>query len=796
MITLVVTLSLLGAPEEVDQNRIDFFEKKIRPLLVEHCYRCHSARAKKVRGDLRLDTRSGWQKGGTRGAALVPGKPDESLLIQAIRYEDPDLEMPPAGKLSKEEIALLTEWVQRGAPDPRTGAAPPPAQEIDIEKGRDFWSFRSPRRPVVPEVRDAGWPQSDIDRFILARMEKSGLTPTTDASAETLVRRAYFDLVGLPSPAPEVARFAQTPTRVEFARLIDRLLASPRYGERWGRHWLDVARFAESSGGGRSFMYKNAWRYRDYVIAAFNSDKPYDHFIREQVAGDLLPAASPEERDEHLTATAFLALGPTNYELQDKELLRMEVIDEQISTVGRAFLGLTLGCARCHDHKFDPIPTSDYYALAGIFRSTKSLRPGNVSGYVERQLYTSAAHREALDSYAAKLSDTEKRLNEAKEKHRILKEKAGKTAREKPTEVDDAGALEAVEKTVERLAGEIKELNAHAPEPAPMTMSVDEDKEPRDWYIHLRGGVRDRGPGVRRGFLQVVSSPKRPALPVIPPGQSGRLQLAHWIADPDNPLTARVAVNRIWQHLLGTGLVRTPDNFGLKGEVPSHPELLDHLALRLIERRWSIKAIIREIMLSRVYQLSTRSSTAADPGNRLLSRANRKRLDAECIRDALLVVSGKLNPKAGGPTIRKFSLYDMGYKFDTTRRSVYVPAFRNAPLEILQVFDRANPNVVTGKRSESTLPTQALYLMNSPFVQDRARDAARLLLAETRDQPELRLDIAYLRALGRRPTAGERDIALLHLEATSNAPSDAADLEAWTMLFHALFASLDFRYLN
>ena len=788
---------------------------------------------------------------------------------------------------------------------------------IDLGKGREFWSFRPVAVQPVPVLGQAG-DLGEIDRFILARLAKEGLEPVGLAKPEVLLRRLFFDLTGLPpSPGQLDGYLADTSPEV-YARLVDRLLATPQFGEHWGRHWLDVARYAESSGGGRSLMFKDAWRFRDYVIDAVNRDKPFDQFVREQIGGDLLPAASREQRNEQLIAVGFLALGPHNYELQDKELLRMEVVDEQIETVGRAFLGMTLGCARCHDHKFDPIPTDDYYALAGIFRSTQSLVPGNVSGWVARELELKPGLQKVIQEHTADTKAAANALKTAKKKLSELEASSGKAgifmdnsqaekigdwmkstsnkpffgdnyihdkgegkgqkkviftaelpeageyevrfgytpgtnrAQQAPVAIEHADGsatiiinqrekppiknnfialgrfrfaagkavvsisndntrdvviadavvfLPVVERDndpeieqrlaklrggVDRLAKRVESLKKTKPTDLPLAMSVREQKEPGDWHVHIRGGIRSKGPVVQRGFLKVASNGK----PSIPSGQSGRLQLADWIASRDNPLTSRVMVNRIWHHLLGHGLVRTPNNFGTTGELPSHAGLLDWLALRFVDDGWSVKKMIRRIVMSRAYRRASTGESvgqADDPENRLLWRANRKRLSAEAIRDSILVMSGQLDSQQGGYTIRKFSQYDLGYEFDTVRRSVYVPLFRNTLLELFEVFDIANPNVSTGRRSETTLPTQALYMMNSPFVNAEAKRAGEHIAGL--DAPDAdRVRLVYRLALGREPRADEAGLALEFVGQT--------EAGAWAALAHSLFASVDFRTLD
>jgi len=779
----------------------EFFEKKIRPVLVEHCYSCHAADAKNIRGGFVLDTRDGIRKGGESGPALTAGKPEESLLLDAIRYES--FEMPPKGRLPDSVIADFEKWIRMGAPDPRDGPAVNIESAMDIEEGRRFWAFQKPRPTTAPQVHNNAWPESDIDRYILARLESNALEPVGDADRQTLIRRASFALVGLPPSPQEIDQFVEdaSPFPTAYAKVVDRLLQSEHFGERWGRHWLDVARFAESSGGGRSLMFKDAYRYRDYVIDAYNNDKPFDQFLREQIAGDLLPHDSPAQHAEQLIAAGFLALGPTNYEQQDKELLRLDVIDEQIDLFGRAFLGLTLGCARCHDHKFDPVPTSDYYALAGIFGSTQSLVPGNVSKYVEQPLPLSQEERAVQDRFQGQRADLDKQLADAKAAMK-LGQAAGKIAAGgKQLAPDDrhAQAVQRVRDVIRDLKRKIDAIKKQADEARPVAMSVKDVKKPADGHIHIRGGVRNLGPVVPRNFVTVAMSATA-GPPNIPTGQSGRVELARWLASPDNSLTARVYVNRVWRHLFGVGLVATPDNFGNTGQRPTHPELLEALAIGFMEDGWSTKRLIRQIMLSHVYRLSTahdEQAFAQDDRNELLWRANRRRLDAEVIRDSMLAVSGQLDLTAGGLTIKKLKQYDVSYEFETVRRSVYVPAFRNSMLELFEVFDFANPNLVVGDRNTSTLPTQALFLMNSPFVIEQSRHAAGRLLAENVPDDASRITLAYRRALGRPPTLSEQMMGSQYIE---NFPADdpATDdrLEAWSSFCHALLSSLDFRYVD
>jgi hypothetical protein len=757
---------LVLAPTAAGQDAgLDFFEKRVRPVLVEHCYPCHSHQAKKHRGGLYLDSKAGILAGGDSGPAVVPGKPDQSLLIKALRHTAGELKMPPERALPPETVGGLEKWIAMGAPDPRN-SLPSAADKhgpLDIAAGRHFWAYQPPRPQQQPTVKNAVWVEGIIDRFILARLEDKSVRPIEDADRATLIRRAYFAVIGLPPTPAQIDTFVNDRSPDAFARIIDGLLASPHFGEKWGRHWLDVARFSESSGGGRSLLFKEAWRYRDYVIASFNRDTPYDRFVIEQIAGDLLPYLTPEQRYDFLVATGFLALGPTNYERQDKPMLEMDVIDEQLDTIGKSMLGMTLGCARCHDHKFDPIPTADYYALAGIFKSTRTLIHDNVSRWLEQPLPMSPALEQQVAKSAAVVASLNKELAVARDRK--------------------AAATE-----LQRLEAEVKRAVASAPY-RPMAMTVQEADKVGDFYVCVRGNVRNKGEEVMRGFLQVATDGSPAA---IGPNESGRRQLAAWIASKDNPLTARVMANRIWHHLFGAGLVRTVDNFGSTGERPSHPELLDYLAIRFVEQGWSVKKLIREMMLSHTYRLSSAANpqaAAIDPENRLLSRMNRRRLDAEAIRDTMLLVAGNLDRTMGGPTVKAGTKAERDYVFDDVRRSVYTPVFRNRLLELFDVFDFPDPNLVLGRRNVSTAATQALYLMNSPFVMNQARAAARLALAVDAAD-DVRLDEAYRTTLGRLPTSPERELVFAYLAA---APDRLARRE---QMYQVLFASMDFRYVD
>lgn len=953
--------------KEADAAGIAFFEKRIRPVLVEHCYACHSADKQKKQGGLLLDTRAGIRRGGDTSAAVVPGSPDQSLIMEALRYES--LEMPPKGKLSAKIVKDFEGWIRAGAQDPRDGGEEATSSGgISIEEGRKFWSFQPIADPAVPTNKDSAWAHNEVDAFILQKQEAAGLAPTTDANPEAIVRRLYFDLIGLP-PSPQQLRefLAASATDRDKAveAVVDELLESPQFGERWGRHWLDVARFSESSGGGRTRVFDHAWRYRDYVIRSFNDDKPFDRFIAEQIAGDLLLAASVTEGQANMAATSFLAIGPINYEAQDKQELDMDVIDEQLDTIGKAVLGMTIGCARCHDHKFDPIPTADYYALAGIFLSTKSLNHANVSDPIMRPLplddaqklelarvnelaapleadiaaiqkrikrlpgsvATTTADNKALQGvlletlagvviddeqatlvgqwavssgvasfveagyryqsaptgeakYVAKLTPGkyEVRLSYTPHANRAtnmpvrvlhvggqhealincrqkptlnglfvslgefqfedsatviiggkavngamiadavqwlavdvnaanatrsslkaaMADEANKpTPIEQPAQVAQAEQRDELTKRLTKAQSELAALKKqHAGSAAPMVMSVEEAAVIQDCAIRVRGNVHNQGKVIPRGFLSVM--PNGVPTSGINKKSSGRLELAQWMASQENSLTARVFANRVWYWLMGSGIVRSLDNFGSMGETPSHPELLDHLASRFIDDGWSVKQLVRRIVLSRTYQLGSSippQTKNVDPDNRLRTYAPRRRLDAESIRDAILAASGQLDLDFGGSTIRPGLTTEYNYEFndnklDGRRRSVYVPVFRNSLLDLFEVFDFADPNLVMGRRSVSTLPTQALYLMNSPWVMQQSKFAAERILQNPSLTTEAeRIDEAYVLLFGRSPKPGEQQVAVDCLQGST-------DLKKWTPLIHTLIASVDFRYLQ
>ena len=787
-----------AADRPVTPEQLAFFESKIRPVLVTSCYKCHSASSEKIKGGLLLDTREGIRKGGDTGAAVVPGNLEESVLVQAIRFQDDDLQMPPKQKLPDEVIADFERWVAMGAPDPRDGTVTAAAKGIDIEEGRRFWAFQPPRKATPPKIEDEAWPRSETDRYLLAALEAKGLKPVGDADKYTLLRRIWFDLIGLPPTPEEVDTFVKDESPAAFETVVDRLLAAPQFGERWGRHWLDVARFAESSGKQVNFNYPHAWRYRDYVIAAFNTDKPYNRFIKEQIAGDLLPAADLAQRAEQTIATGFLAVGAKSHVEPNPSQFQMDLADEQIDATSQAFLGLTVACARCHDHKFDPIPTRDYYAMAGIFRSTETcygtIRIIQNNHPAAMLALVDSAQPSGIEPLSdQQLGQLRNQVAElVKSRAQLLKE--GK--------LFNSGIRLAT------LQGQIALYEADGT-PKRLAMGVRERERVQNSPILQRGEIDKPGELVPRGVVQVVTT----SIPEIRQG-SGRLELADWLASPENPLTARVMVNRIWLHLFGRGLVPTPDNFGAAGQQPSHPELLDHLAVTFMENGWSVKTLIRQLVLSRAYQLDSRfdaRANEADPDNVLVWRMSKRRLEAEAVRDAMLAVSGQLDrAKPKGSAVARFGDGNSGAMqragaFDARLpvRSVYLPVLRNNFLDSLALFDFPDPGLIVAERATTTVPAQGLYLLNSPFVMRQAEMAATQLLSDSDvDCDCQRIRAAYLRVLNRPPTEEEQTAiekflaSYGHGQATPSAhPAGPTDPQAvWAAIYQALFASAEFLY--
>ena len=970
-----------------------YFREEIAPVLTRRCYECHSHESGKAKGGLVLDSRAGWAKGGGSGPAIVPGQIDQSLLITAVRHTNDALQMPPKRKLPAEEIAALEKWVAMGAPDPRESTSP----KVDPAK---LWALEPIRKPEPPRVSKTDWPRDKIDRFILARLENAGLQPVKDTDRHTLLRRVTFDLTGLPPTPDEIQAFLSDPSGLAYERVVDRLLGSEAFGDHWARRWFDLSCYADLAGVGGRTLIRDAWRYRDYVVSSLNADKPFDRFIHEQIAGDQLPYESIEQRREQIIATGFLAIGPYTISNYVKKQLDADVVDHQIDRIGRVFLGQTLSCARCHDHKFDPVPTADYYAMAGIFHSTLTTSydgPGVWSTITEIELPKTPEEKATIEQRRKKVADLraqqekiqpeltslmlqipgatdanvltlEKPVDANEEAARyeltfeaapsvwagasqatteanglqvdLLREdgsvlkgfrhqpgawtrkktsqqmklvrvaytgdgsgsirirlttstpgsskfggaiddlaisqdgkilfsedfdalKPGNTgaqahsglrvtafakvpgwkggginhshavdlgegdyaiqfyggrgavlANAKPGTESQRRALERARELTKRLDGiaaSLARLNAIGqPEKALAVRDVD---EPADSPIYRRGDFLNLGPKIARGFLKAVNVSKDHE---IPAAASGRLQLAHWLTDFGNPLTSRVLVNRVWHHLFGQGLVRTVDYFGVHGELPSHPELLDFLAHQFrTEDQWSLKKTVRRMVLSRAYQMSTAhvaKAAAIDPDNRLLWRMPRRRLPAESIRDAMLAVSGQLDPARSGPSLGlelKGNMRGLGGKVNLptwggqiadyirNRRTVYLPFKRERPvgeLEILSVFDFPHPSEITGARANTTVATQALFLMNGPFVKQQADKLAERLLGEMPGDERLRIERLYLLALNRPAEAGEIETAMVFLnQSKADFEKDARD-RAWVQLCHAILGSNDFLF--
>lgn len=955
--SILAAISSAAADEDVD-----FFEKRIRPIFVERCETCHSASTGKTNGGLALDTRDGWMKGGDSGSPIVVGKPDESLLIRAVRYVADGPQMPPkekGGKLPENEIAALIEWVSRGASDPRIAKARVGGMTPD--EVRHWWSFQPVATYPPPAVKNTEWPRTDLDRFILAELEQRNLSPAQPADRRTLLRRATFDLTGLPPTIDEIEAFVNDPAADAFARVIDRLLNSPAYGQRWARHWMDVARYADyydANPKTRTGICEltEAWRYRDWVVDALNDDLPYDQFVQLQIAGDLLPNPNGDEvYPAGLIATTFLSNGVWDRGDADKEKIISDMVDDNIDTVGKAFLGLTLGCARCHDHKFDPVSTEDYYALAGIFYSTHILKDMGAKGaeYVMNRIPL------VPRSVLAKREEQETRLKEVQAKIELIEQRnryrdlvAGGAVLNPTQFVSAAGANGTIEsggavlvsgphakdsytitaevpageefkfvrlealadpslpgqgpgraadgnfvvtrfslsfatpeqpqtQTVVRwasakadfeqkgfpIAGAIDDKpetgwaidpargNDHvavfeiavdqklppravltftieqshsdshtlgklrlsladsipAPQPqsdperdsliqsrgsiqqdlavaVPVCMAVVEGGQPgglfpniQDVPIHIRGHYGRLGPVVARRFPRFLAGDNQPSIT----NGSGRRELAAWVASKNNPLTARVIVNRIWQWHFGEGLVRTTSNFGRLGEPPSHPQLIDWMAERFVSDGWSLKKLHKLIMSSAVYQQTSRVSreqASQDSENRWLGRFSSRRLEAEAIRDALLAVSGQLDPTAGGPA---------GDDFTILRRSLYVQTARWDRSGYAILFDAANPDSSTERRVTSTVAPQALLFLNHPFTTSRAQALANRILSDVPGDETAGIQYAFQLLFGRHATAMEVEIAQKIIHA--GVPHVQA---GWTDLAHVLVCSNEFIYLD
>ncbi|MBX5495847.1 MAG: PSD1 domain-containing protein [Bryobacteraceae bacterium] len=872
--------SLFGAHPANEEQR-EHFEMKVRPLLASECYACHRQSAM---GGLRLDSKKGLLEGGKHGPAIVPGKAEESLLIQAVTHSHDRLKMPPQRKLKPEQIDILKAWIKDGAywPEddaPQTESAQSSEYVISPEQ-RAFWSFQPIKKTEPPQVKDASWPRGPIDRFILARLEQEGLRPVKPADKRTLIRRATLDLIGLPPTPEEVDAFLADNSPDAFAKVVDRLLASPHYGERWARYWLDLARYSDDSlNSTKDEPYPNSFRYRNWVIRAFNEDMPYNLFVKAQIAGDMMASNDP---NQYAAGLGFYALSP-------------EMQDERVDATTRGFLGLTVACAQCHDHKYDPIPTKDYYSLQGIFSSTQldelPLAPAHVVDAwkaqeekvkrketqiqrfydIQRQqiaeilasqtaafMLAARGLRDGAGLDAETLSRWKNYLASPDKEHPFLKKWFDLAARgasekefereayefqqlvldvlEEKREVDEKNKItlglnpqrndianaslvslsrdkfnlwrDLFEKssrdsagffqtpdgiyyyhkgTIERFLqgewktyleaqqAELEQLKKALPEKYPFLQIIRDKEKPADVKVQIRGDRNNLGEVAPRRFLAILSPPERKRYTK----GSGRLELAEDIVDPRNPLTARVMVNRIWQYHFGRPIVGTPSNFGQLGERPTHPELLDYLAARFIENNWSIKAMHREIMLSAVYQLSAandETNMAKDPGNLLLWRANRRRLDVEALRDSMMFVSGTLDLTPG----EKAEPLDE----TNTKRTIYGFVSRRKLDPTLALFDFPNPNSTSEGRLTTNVPLQRLFLMNSPFVERQAQALAARLEAGS-GSTEDRIRNAYRLVFGRQPEPEELRLG-----------QDFLAKAKWLMYARALLTSNEFLFVD
>ena len=778
---LTATPVALASTPLLRAEQEQFFEISVRPILVNNCYSCHASAAK---GGLRLDSRQAVLQGGKDGPVVAPGHPEQSVLSSAAHYGDTHLQMPPRKALKPEEVATLDQWIKDGLPWPASSSSPVTATVTAAQ--RNFWSFQPPVRPAVPQVQSP-WVINDIDRFVLARLREKKLTVGADADQRTLLRRVTYDLTGLPPTFAETEAFLADRSPQAYEHVVDRLLASSAYGERWGRIWLDVVRYADTTGGGGDFPVPELTKYRDYVIRSFNQDKPYDRFVREQIAGDLLPASSEEEHWQNIIATGYLAGASTNDNAQ---------IADAVDNLGYAFLGTTVACARCHDHKFDPIPTSDYYALAGILKSTHFPKAGNDNvRYQTEFVYRNpkALQQPELVAFQAQLKPIANAIAAV---------------------VQLPGTYDDLLPQLER-----RRMNLWARAPAlPESAYAVTEGTPLQAQIQVHGDPTNLGDEVPRGFLQVLGGS---ALPAETKG-SGRLELANWIASSSNPLTARVLVNRLWLGHFGRGIVATPNNFGTRGVPPSDQALLDFLATELVAKNWSIKALQREILLSHAYRLSTASTPAnddLDPDNLYLWRHNRVRLDAEEIRDSLLADSRLLDRTPAGPhpfpPQSEWNWEEQNPfvpnlpRYENDHRTVYTLVQRSVKHPYMTLFDGADANASTEQRSSSLTPLQALYFLNSTFPKRCADNLARQLTPTPPaalqvgrpGQPNL-VDEAFQAVYSRPPAPAERvqsgkflEQMTARLVARGASPADARR-DALSHLLQAMFASNEFMFVE
>lgn len=839
-----------GSNRPIPKQHLDFFESRIRPVLVKRCYECHSADADELQGGLFLDSRAGITQGGESGPLLDMDTPEASLLLQALRHED--LEMPPDRKLPEPVIADFEQWVKLGAPDPRTKGIPSSANRIDWQQARKFWSFRRPVRPPLPFVEGRHQVSNAIDLFILKELEAKGITLNPMADRRTLIRRVFFDLIGLPPSPAEVEAFLADSRPDAYEHLVERLLSSPHYGERWGRHWLDVAGYAESNGIIADGLTPHAWRYRDYVIRALNKDKPYDRFLLEQFAGDELfdwrnSEVLTEEIEESLTATGFLRCTPDGTDTQDIFQLekRWDHLQATVEVAMKASVGLVLNCARCHDHKFDPVLQEDYYSLVGLFlpaydpdnwlpctdarKSNWPVRYILKAGKTERN--TAARTLQKWGTVIKSLnSDNRSLATEFHDRWLVAQATQGKL----PLTLDEIRILKlpAEKRTVEgnRISANLRSKHQAEPEElrslfpeferradeierkiAEARQSFDHADRDRIWALWdvspspphsrllVRGDFMSPGRVVPTGIPRIFDDPENPFVLPEPGSETTgyRLALARWLTGAAHPLTARVMVNRLWQYHFGRGIVATPDDFGFQGSRPTHPELLDWLAVEFIQSGWSIKAMHRLILSSSVYRQSSQTDpqkVIRDSDNQLLSRRTPRRLEAEAIRDAMLSVAENLDGRFFGPAIPLEQLDDGQYivasdNAGRLRRSVYIRVRRTTPVSFLETFDSPQVDTNVPRRFSSNVPLQSLSLLNNPFVVECAKDFANRLFASEPDDETKRIVLAFEIAYSRSPSPDELDSSRGFFAGDSSR-------SAWELFCHGLIASNEFLYVN
>ncbi len=817
---LIVTFSHLRA-EDIDYS---FFEKNIRPIFARHCYACHSEKSGKREGGLTLDTPEDWMRGGETGPAIVAGDPQKSLLLEAVRYQSAELQMPPSKPLTTAEIQFIETWIRSGARAPSTMESRTVTNPSDPLEGRKHWAYQPISTSIIPSPIDDGRERNAIDRWIAHGRAQRGLKAVRRTDVITLAKRLSFQLIGLPPGDQKLLELANDPTEWAIEQFVDELLASPEFGRRWGRHWLDLARYADSNGLDENFLFREAWRYRNWIIDAINQDIPFDRFLLEQIAGDLLPYQSIDQRDRQRIAAGFLVVGPKVLLGIEPERQQMDIADEQIETVGRAVLGQSLGCARCHDHKFDPFPTKDYYALAGIFTSTQVMEQRYMLGQqrVMERLQGLGETGDNLDDayeqywrqHPEKKTKRDKvksaldiliRQNECEIQQRLISDPDLFADDVKLPGVNTDARLAAQRKWFDELEREV----ANAPGIPARAMIPMDSSNVKDESVRIAGKFNEHGSVVPRGFLTVLTEQGES----MPPNQSGRQELARWLCDTTQPagwLMARVQVNRVWHHLMGRGIVRTVDDFGRMGEQPSHPELLDHLAHDWIQNGMSLKSLVRSIVLSETFALSTVSdhdNETIDADNTGLWRAHRRRLEPESLRDAMLDAAQQLHLGWTESTVHYLGDQATAVgqnlvrrRTDIPFRSIYLPVIRNDLPELFDTFDFANPQSTTGARPITNVPTQSLFMLNDESVMHAAKGIARSILDESNDHHRQQLiHRLYWRIVQLPPTEEESRLAGLFLEKSlEKMPgSDRESLEsALALAAHALLASSRFQYLD